>query len=949
MDIGSEFFRSNFTYIAEIYLKYKKDSSSVDISWRELFSSLSEDEKVLIQDMSGPTWNPYKNAVVGKRNEFSSLPLNEIKDTLAIEEKKKKDTAVKTNIAGENILLEETQRFIENFRKYGHLAAKLDPLELRHSICPAELQMQNYNLNETDLEKSVSIMGEALSISSHIEKFQKIYCGFLGIEASHIQKTEERDWLYHQMEEFTPPSNIIEIQKLALESLLKAELFENTLHTKFTGAKRFSLEGGESVIVALENILIVSSENDVEEINLGMAHRGRLNILTHILEKPYHAIFSEFAGVSSIPLGIPGSGDVKYHLGFSRKRLLSNGKTVKLVLMPNPSHLEAVNPVVLGKTRAKQDLKGDVEGKTVLPILIHGDAAVAGQGIVAECLAMANLEGYKVGGTIHIVINNQVGFTAVAAETKSSTYCTDVGKMIECPIFHVNGNDVDSVIKASIIIARYRQRYGKDAFLEIVCYRKYGHNEGDEPMFTQPIMYNKIKQMPLISSYYSQELLYKGVISNNFENAKKNEIKAILENEFEKSKVYKPTKADWMENRWSHIKRLENEKSLLTFEDTMTSQEMIDTVGGEISKAPKDFALNPKIAKLLQKRQEMMMVGDKIDWATAELLAYGTLLLEGYNVRLSGEDCERGTFSHRHSVYYDQNTNKKFYPLNNLPVEKAGKYQVYNSPLSEYGVLGYEYGYSLGLPDTLTIWEAQYGDFSNGAAIIYDQFISASEDKWLRMSGVVSFLPHGFEGQGPEHSSARLERFLAYCAQNNIIICNITTPANLFHVLRRQVKMPFRKPLIIMYPKSLLRHEKVTSHLNDFKDYSFRPIIGEKETKPSAKRIIFTSGKIYYDLIEEREKNKKQQEIAVIRIEQYYPFDKTMLKNEISRYKETKEFIWLQEEPKNMGAWNFIRDYLEELCGKIRFVGRAANPSPATGFGSAHAAEQKQILTDALK
>jgi 2-oxoglutarate dehydrogenase E1 component len=955
MEAGSAFSRSNFTYITEIYKKYLQNPSSVDASWDDFFKNLSDNDKTLIADAQGSGWELEKSQVIGKRNEFSSLPLSEVNEIISLEkasDKKKKEAiaiAIKEGISGGNSVENAVEKLLENYRIFGHLSANLDPLSLKNPEIISELSIENHKIKKEDFSKEVSIFGLKAKVSDIISHFQNIYSGNLGAEINHIKNTEERKWLYEKMENYTLPAKINEIRQEALHNLIKAEAFEQAIHVKFPGAKRFSIEGGEAAIVSLEKILLTSSENGISEVIMGMAHRGRLNILTHVFGKPYHAIFSEFMGVSSIPENIPGSGDVKYHLGFNNKRVLSNGKEVKLSLTPNPSHLEAVNSVVMGRVRAKQDNQKDINRNKILGILIHGDAAMAGQGVVAECLAMSNLKGYTTGGTIHIIINNQVGFTAIQKDTKSGTYSSDVAKMIDAPIFHVNGNDIESVMKASVLIAEYRQKFLKDVVLEIVCYRKYGHNEGDEPMFTQPKMYSKVKSMETPATIYAKELASKKIILEEFESSKKNEIKAILDAEYEKAKTYKPQKADWLEGKWSHIKRLNDAKELFAFKDTKISEKTFDVVGGAISMPPEKFILNSKIKKMLEERKMALLSGDKIDWATAELLAYGSLMLENSPVRLSGEDCERGTFSHRHSVYYDQETNERFEPLNNIKAEKIEKYEVLNSLLSEFAVLGFEYGYSLETPNTLTIWEAQFGDFANGAVTIYDQFISSGEDKWLKMSGIVSLLPHGFEGQGPEHSSARLERYLQYCAENNMIVCNITTPANLFHLLRRQVKMPFRKPLVIMSPKSLLRHKLVNSPMKEFTGGEFKPIISEEENKKTAKKIIFTSGKIYYDAFEERENLGKKSEIAIIRIEQYYPFDTETLKKEVSEFKSAKEFIWLQEEPKNMGAWSFVRDYLSEVCGKIVYVGRDAKPSPATGFASVHAKEQVAIISQALK
>jgi 2-oxoglutarate dehydrogenase E1 component len=947
MQFGSEFFRSNFTYIVEVYAKYKQNPSSVDESWKNFFENLSDDDKSLAEEL-----NHASSKVVGKRNEFTSLTQDETNDILKKEKEAEKQKAsalelakkhgLTTNSSSSSIEL-ELKELLQNYRSFGHLTSNLDPLEIMQKPFVPELQKDFTN---EDLEKEVSLFGFKAKAKDQISFFKNIYTSNIGIECLHVKNTEERNWVYQEFETFNESAEFKNLEKYFLEVLIKSESFENALHIKFPGAKRFSAEGGEAVIASLEQMFLTSSNLGVNDVIIGMAHRGRLNVLTNILGKPFHALFSEFMGVSSIPKGVPGSGDVKYHLGLDTERTLNNGKVIKLSLTPNPSHLESVNPVVMGRVRAKQDRLSEENKSKVLPILIHGDAAMAGQGIVAECLAMANLKGYTVRGTIHIIINNQVGFTALQKDTKSGTYSSDVAKMIDAPIIHVNGNDVESVLKASIIASRYRQKFGKDVVLEIVCYRKYGHNEGDEPMFTQPFMYKKIKGMETPAKIYAKSLKSKGLIDDIFEEQTRAKVKTVLDGEYELAKTYTPKKADWLEGKWGHIKRLENADDLSYFKDTKISQNIVDLVGGAISSNPSNFSLNSKIEKLLKDRKEALLNGSAIDWATAELLAYGSLCVEGHPVRLSGEDAERGTFSHRHSVYYDQETNKRYEPLNNINHKDASGYEVYNSLLSEFAVLGFEYGYSIQNPNTLTVWEAQFGDFANGAVTIYDQYISSGEDKWLKMSGLVSLLPHGFEGQGPEHSSARLERYLQYTAENNIIVCNITTPANLFHALRRQVKMPFRKPLVIMSPKSLLRHKMVVSKLTDFTKEEFKPVIGEVETsKIGAKKVIFTSGKLYFELLEAR----KDESVAIIRIEQYYPFPSKMLKQELSLFKSASEFAWVQEEPKNMGAWSFVRDYLEECTGtKVGYVGRSTKPSPATGFASEHAKEQSALIKEAL-
>ena len=912
------FSSTNLAYIAEVYTKFSQNPSSVAQSWQDYFNENPEDVNLIKQELQKASWNRNKISVIGNKNELSSLPAEEQNEK---PKDSKKEAKKEEKLKDEQFIKVRDKSSVRHaFRHFGHLAANLDPLGFKKPYFHQVIQ-------------------DVIRESGEPNEKEKLYIGNIGYEITHVRNHEEYKWLETQIE-----SNAFEASKkekiAGFEMMLRAEIFEQAIHKKFPGAKRFSIEGAESTIVALESIMLEASNGGAKEVILGMAHRGRLNTLVHTTGKPYHAIFSEFAGVYSIPDGTPGSGDVKYHLGYAKTRTLLNGKELYVTLTPNPSHLEAVNPVVMGRARARQDESGNTNA--TLPILIHGDAAMAGQGIVYECFQMANLQGYGVGGTIHITINNQVGFTAVQSEGLSGQYCTDVAKVIEAPVFHVNGNDVDSIIKVAKIAALYRQTFKKDVVIEVFAYRKYGHNEGDEPLFTQPVMYGKIKEM------VTPAQVYRANIAHEFEAKILEDLEAKIiteiESEFEKSKTYKPTEADWLKGKWSDIKILTDESEFFNFKKTQISQTTFDKVGGAISSVPENFDINPKVRKLLEGRQKALLEGKDIDWGTAELLAYGSLVLEGHNVRLSGEDCERGTFSHRHSVYIDQKDGKKYSPLNNIE-EGQAKYYVYNSILSEFGVLGYEYGYAMNDPKNLVIWEAQFGDFANGAVTIHDQFISSGEDKWLRMNGLVNLLPHGFEGQGPEHSSARLERFLAFCAQNNMIVANCTTPANLFHILRRQVKMPFRKPLVIMSPKSLLRHPLVVSTGKDFTQGSFQEIISETNT--NAKKIVITSGKVYYDLLAERDLRKS--DVAIIRIEQYYPFNVELLKSMLSQFKNVQEVVWLQEEPKNMGAWSFIRDYLQEATKlPVKFCGRKASPSPATGFASVHLKEQKAIVDEAL-
>jgi 2-oxoglutarate dehydrogenase E1 component len=942
---NSFIYSGNAIYVAELYKKYLQNASLVGSDWKVFFANLSDNERDLLLDIEGPAWQKRGVSVIGNKNENSSLTQAEIAED---EVKKAKQAKLEKEIlqkyekicktGGESGV--QTQEFIANTAKYiesvyvrlGHLSVNLDPLglDIRNSVEISELKAKYKNIKE---------------LEPVFAKYDQIYCNKIGAEFSFVTNQEEYQWLSHHLEMLDFEKIRPETRKKALEYMHRAEKFENYLHTKFPGAKRFSLEGGEGYIPCLEQIFLTSSEHEVNHVVIGMAHRGRLNTLVHTLGKPYYAIFSEFMGVSSIPSDAPGQGDVKYHLGYSGTRRLENGKDVYFTLAQNPSHLEAVNPVVMGKVRAKQDLfDGGKTRRSVMGVLIHGDAAIMGQGIVAETLNMANVPGYTVGGIVHIAINNQVGFTANPCESRGGEYCTDIAKMIEAPVFHVNGNDVDSLIKVGKLAAEYRNKFGKDVFLDIVCYRKYGHNEGDEPMFTQPVMYSKIKASQTPADLYADKLIAEGVITRADFDALLDTIKNSLNQAFEKAQTYKPTKADWLEGQWKGVKFMDSIKDLDS--KTAISQEAYDKVAKIIASYPEHFNINAKLKRLFGDRAVNLAKGENFDWATGELLAYGSLLAEGHNVRLSGEDCERGTFSHRQSVIYDQDTNKKYNILS--PLFGKARYEVINSVLSEFGVLGFEYGYSLVNPNDLTIWEGQFGDFSNGAATIYDQFISSGEDKWLRMSGLVSLLPHGFEGQGPEHSSARLERFLQYCADFNIIVANCTTPANIFHILRRQVKATVRKPLVVMSPKSLLRNPLAVSHKSDFVDGAkFKPIIGDVIEPSKVEKVIFTSGKVYYELLAKRNEISDAK-TALVRIEQYYPFEADVLKAEISQYTKASKFVWVQEEPQNMGAWHFIRDHLESATNTRPIcVARKAAASPATGFASVHKSEQEDLLNRA--
>ncbi|ODN72264.1 2-oxoglutarate dehydrogenase E1 component [Methylobrevis pamukkalensis] len=813
---------------------------------------------------------------------------------------------------------------------------------------------------------------EYATLREMIALLKRTYCASVGFEFMHISDPEEKAWIQARIEgpdkeiTFTP-----EGKKAILNKLIESEGFEKFLDVKFTGTKRFGLDGGEALIPALEQIIKRGGNLGVREIVLGMAHRGRLNVLTQVMAKPHRALFHEFKGGSFAPDDVEGSGDVKYHLGASSDREF-DGNKVHLSLTPNPSHLEIVNPVVLGKVRAKQDQiatvhEGDIiplrERIKVLPLLLHGDAAFAGQGVVAECFGLSQLRGHRTGGSIHFIINNQIGFTTNPHFSRSSPYPSDVAKMVEAPILHVNGDDPEAVVHAARIAIEYRQKFFKPVVVDMICYRRFGHNEGDEPAFTQPLMYKKIRSHPTTLQIYSEKLVAEGTVTAAEVDAMKAEFRARLDAEFDIGQAYKPNKADWLDGVWSGLKTADS------FDERRTGQSgvSVDTlreIGGKLSRVPEGFKVHRTIQRFLDARAKAIETGEGIDWATAESLAFGTLVVQGFKVRLSGQDCERGTFSQRHTVLYDQDSESRYIPLANLAPDQA-KYEVINSMLSEEAVLGFEYGYSLARPNALTLWEAQFGDFANGAQVIFDQFVSAGERKWLRMSGLVCLLPHGYEGQGPEHSSARLERFLQMCAEDNMQVANCTTPSNYFHILRRQLTRDFRKPLILMTPKSLLRHKRAVSRLEEMgADTSFHRLLwDDAQSRPDAelklvpdaqiRRVVLCSGKVYFDLYEDRLK-RGTDDVYLLRIEQLYPFPAKALVSELARFPNA-EIVWCQEEPKNMGAWAFVDPYMDWVLRqtgsksqRLRYIGRPPAAATATGLMSKHLAQLQAFLDDAF-
>ena len=854
---------------------------------------------------------------------------------------------------------------IRSYRVRGHLAADLDPLGLDKKEAHPELEPASYGFTERDYDRKIFldfVLGlEFGTVREIIEILKRTYCSKIGIEFMHISSPDQKGWLQARMEGRDKEVSFTdEGKKAILSKLVEVEAFEKFLDVKYTGTKRFGLDGGESAVPALEQIIKRGGHLGVEDIILGMPHRGRLNVLANVMGKPFRAIFNEFKGGSANPDDVEGSGDVKYHLGASSDREF-DGNNVHLSLTANPSHLEIVVPVVLGKVRAKQDQHRDEARTKVMPLLLHGDAAFAGQGVVAECFGLSGLAGHRTGGSIHFIVNNQIGFTTAPHNSRSSPYPSDVARMIEAPIFHVNGDDPEAVVHVAKVATEFRQEFGKPVVIDMFCYRRHGHNEGDEPSFTQPLMYQKIRSHPTVVEVYSKRLIEEGVITSDEFDTMRSGMRSLLEDEFEAGNSYKPNKADWMDGKWSGLGHAEEGARR---GKTGVDIAQLQDVGKALACVPEGFNVHRTIKRFMDNRRKMMEEGTSIDWSLAEALAFGTLLLEGFRVRLSGQDCERGTFSQRHSVIHDQTTDARFKPLNHISADQA-QYEVINSMLSEEAVLGFEYGYTLAEPNALTMWEAQFGDFANGAQVVIDQFISSGERKWLRMSGLVLLLPHGYEGQGPEHSSARLERFLQLSAEDNWQVANCTTPANYFHILRRQLHRNFRKPLVLMTPKSLLRHKKVVSPLDMLgPDSSFHRVLWDDaqleedgKTKLVAddkiKRVVMCSGKVYYDLYDAREE-KGIDDVYLMRLEQIYPFPVQALKDELGRFPQA-EMIWCQEEPKNMGSWMFVEPNIEMVLRDIGaihtrpvYAGRPASAATASGLMSKHLAELEAFVTAAL-
>ncbi len=961
----------NAEYLEQLYAQYTKNPGAVDAAWVEFFKAMGDDAPDVQREAEGPSWarsdwppmpaDDLTGALTGEWAEIDAKAAgNKIKDKAAAKGVEVSDDQIKRAVLDSLRAL----MLIRAYRIRGHLAANLDPLGMRAASTHPELDPKTYGFTDADMDRPIfidNVLGlQMASMRQIVEIVKRTYCGTFALQYMHISNPEEAAWLKERIEGFGKEIAFTkEGRKAILNKMVEAEGFEKFLHVKYMGTKRFGLDGGEALIPAMEQIIKRGGALGLSDIVIGMPHRGRLNILANVMGKPYRAIFNEFQGGSFKPEDVDGSGDVKYHLGASSDREF-DGNSVHLSLTANPSHLEAVNPVVLGKVRAKQDQLNDEDRTKVMGILLHGDAAFAGQGVVAEGFGLSGLKGHKTGGTMHIVVNNQIGFTTAPHFSRSSPYPTDIALMVEAPIFHVNGDDPEAVVHAAKVATEFRQKFHKDVVLDIFCYRRFGHNEGDEPMFTNPIMYKKIKTHKTTLSLYTERLVKDGLIPEGEIEDMKAAFQAHLNEEFDAGKDYKPNKADWLDGRWSH---LDKHKDEYMRGETAITPETFAEIGTALTSAPEGFALHKTVGRLLDHKKQMFESGAGFDWATGEALAFGSLLTEGYPVRLAGQDATRGTFSQRHSGLVNQETEERYYPLNNIRAGQS-QYDVIDSMLSEYAVLGFEYGYSLAEPNALVLWEAQFGDFANGAQIMFDQFISSGESKWLRMSGLVTLLPHGFEGQGPEHSSARLERFLQMCGQDNWIVANCTTPANYFHILRRQLHRTFRKPLILVTPKSLLRHKLAVSKAEEFTTgSSFHRVLwddaqqGNSDTKLVAddkiKRVVMCSGKVYFDLLEERDA-RGIDDIYLMRIEQYYPFPAHSLINELERFKGA-EMVWCQEEPKNQGAWTFIEPNIEWVLTRIGakntrpvYAGRATSASPATGLASQHKAQQEALVNEAL-
>ncbi len=955
---------SSSGYIETLYARFRDNPDSVEADWRDYFQKLENGVgRAIVNGAAGPSWGRADWPVRDVDELTAALDAGSPAPQMSVTEKAPavSDGAVPSaTIDSIRALM-----MIRAYRVRGHLIADLDPLGLEQRPQHPELEPESYGFKEEDMDRPVyidNVLGlETATVREILEIVRSTYCGKVGVEFMHINDPDIKGWIQSRIEgrgkdiQFTPEGKLAILQKLT-----EAEHFEKFLGKKYIGTKRFGLDGGEAMVPALEAIIKTGGQMGLKEIVIGMPHRGRLSVLANVMRKPFQAIFHEFHGGSANPEDIGGSGDVKYHLGTSSDREF-DGNRVHLSLTANPSHLEAVDPVVIGKVRAKQTIHGDTERIQVLPLLLHGDAAFSGQGLVAECFMLSGLKGYQTGGTMHFVVNNQIGFTTSPQYSRSSPYPSDMAKFVQAPIFHVNGDDPEAVVFVTKLATEFRQTFKKDVVIDMFCYRRFGHNESDEPAFTQPLMYKAIKEHPTALAIYRDRLKQEDLITDQSFAKMEQDFLDILNSDFEAAQAYKPNRADWLEGRWSGLSEAKGE---IRRASTGATLKKLRDIGKILTTVPDGFNIHRTLGRVLDQKAEALKSGKRIDWTTAEALAFGTLLTEGNRVRLSGQDSGRGTFSQRHSVFVDQKTEDRYVPLDNLP--DSARFDVLDSPLSEAGVLGFEYGYSLAEPDELVLWEAQFGDFANGAQVIFDQFISSGEAKWLRMSGLVVLLPHGYEGQGPEHSSARLERFLQLCAEDNFQVANCTTPANYFHILRRQVHRTFRKPLILMTPKSLLRHKLAVSKLSEMgpKTEFHRVLWDDAQTDPKAAiklntddkitRVILCTGKVYYDLFEERNK-RELADTQILRVEQLYPFPKQPLTKELARFKNLETIVWCQEEPRNMGAWGFIEDRIESLLRKTelkpkraKYAGRLSSASTATGLASRHAAQQTELVDKAL-
>jgi len=959
---------TNAAFVEDLYARFQTDPQSVDAEWRTFFSSLGDASADVLRENQGASWARTDWPMQANGEMVSAIDGNwpaADEATIRTKLQTQAPAASEEEIRASTLDSVRAIMMIRAYRIRGHLDANLDPLALRTESHHPELNPESYGFGPEDFDRPIFldyVLGlETATIREMLVILRRTYCDTFAVEFMHVSDPEEKAWIQERIEGRDKEISFTREGRLAiLDKLIHAEGFEKFVAVKYTGTKRFGLDGAEATIPALEQIIKRGGALGAKEIVIGMPHRGRLNVLTNVMGKPYQAIFHEFYGGSANPEDVEGSGDVKYHLGASSDREF-DGNKVHLSLTANPSHLEIVDPVVLGKARAKQDQYHDRERGSVIPLLLHGDAAFAGQGVVAECLGLSGLKGHRTGGSVHFIVNNQIGFTTAPHNSRSSPYPSDMAKMVGAPIFHVNGDDPEAVVHAAKVAIEFRQKFGKPVVVDMFCYRRFGHNEGDDPSLTQPLMYKKIAAQPTTLEIYAQRLIDEGLLTRDEVDERMAAFRAQLDTDLAAAKSFRPNKADWLDGRWSGLAPAQGDARR---GETAVEMDRLVGIGKKLTDVPEDFHVHKTLKRLLTNRRKMIEGEAPVDWGMAEHLAYGSLLNEGFGVRLVGQDSERGTFVHRHAVLNDQENEDKFVPLNSV-AENNAEFEVINSMLSENAVLGFEYGYSLAEPNSLVLWEGQFGDFANGAQVVIDQFISSGERKWLRMSGLVMLLPHGYEGQGPEHSSARLERYLQLCAEDNMQVANCTTPANYFHILRRQMHRNFRKPLIIMTPKSLLRHKRAVSTLNEFSaESSFHRLLwDDAEILPDQKiklvedkkirRVVLCTGKVYFDLYQEREE-REIDDVYLLRVEQLYPFPARALIKELGRFSDA-EFVWCQEEPKNMGAWFFAEPNIEWVLSHIgarkrraKYAGRPAAASPATGLMSKHLQELNQLLSEAL-